>query len=49
MDIVDAEWTPRVNMLIVRCQCRQLFKHPANRRVAICPSCGRKEVLNKEL
>ena len=37
MQIVDARWTPTVNILRIRCDCRTLFSHPANLWQVRCP------------
>ena len=43
MKIEDVYWTPKVNMLLIRCECGHLFEHSANKRIAICSGCGKKE------
>ena len=40
MKIVDARWTPRVNMLVIVCDCGHEFEHRADRWRVRCP-CGR--------
>jgi len=40
MEIIDARWTPVVNMLLLECICGRRFEHPANRTWARC-TCGR--------
>lgn len=42
MEIKDARWTPRVNILLMKCQCGHTFEHPANRKWAVCPQCQSK-------
>lgn len=57
MEIVDAEWTPKVNMLVIECSCGKTFKHRADRWRPKCPECGatghltqlREALLAKEL
>lgn len=46
MMIVDARWTSRVNMLIVRCDCGNKWEHRADRWRVSCPQCGRSERLD---
>jgi DNA-directed RNA polymerase subunit RPC12/RpoP len=40
MRIVDAIWTPRVNVYRVACGCGRDFQHPADRWSVRCPVCG---------
>jgi len=40
MTVVDVRWTPRVNVLVIRCDCQVTFDHPANYAQAQCPACG---------
>jgi len=47
MRIVDARWTSLVNLLRVQCSCGHIFEHQADRWVAKCPACGRRESLRK--
>jgi len=37
MEVLDAYWTPRVNILFVQCDCGEIFEAPANKRWASCP------------
>lgn len=46
MQIIDASWTPRVNMLIIQCGCGIMFRHRADRWTVECP-CGRGEGLGR--
>jgi hypothetical protein len=39
MKLIEVTWTPRVNVLWVRCDCGYLFAHPANIAMARCPAC----------
>lgn len=47
MQIVDARWTPRINILTIRCSCNRLFKHRADRWTVRCPYCSCKCGLTK--
>ena len=38
--IEDAEWTPLGNMLIIRCDCGDWYKHRADRWKLRCQRCG---------
>ena len=40
--IVDARWTPVVNMLLIQCDCGRTFEHRADRWNVRC-TCGRRE------
>lgn len=40
MEIVEARWTPRVNLLRVRCGCGKEHEHRADRWTVRCPHCG---------
>ena len=44
MTITSARWTPRVNLLTIRCSCGRLFEHRADRWQVRCV-CGRQEGL----
>jgi hypothetical protein len=44
MKIIDARWTPRVNILKIRCVCGHEFEHRAARRWVRC-ICGHQEDL----
>ena len=38
MAIVDARWTPQVNILIIRCnKCQRIIEHRADRWTVHCP------------
>lgn len=39
MKLLDARWTPDVNMLLVGCDCRRTFDHRADRWTIKC-DCG---------
>jgi len=43
--IVDADWTPEVNILLIRCRCGVTAKHRADRWIFRCPSCFHEESL----
>lgn len=45
LKIINAEWTPKYNLLIIRCDCRGVFKHRADRWVVKCPDCLKQENL----
>ena len=40
MKIIDARWTPEVNLLKIKCSCGEEFWH---RWTLQCPECGRQE------
>lgn len=42
MKVIDADWTPKGNMLTLACRCDNVFKHPSWRRWAVCNKCGAK-------
>jgi len=37
--IVDARWSPRVNYLLIECDCGNQWWHPANRKRVACREC----------
>lgn len=39
MIVVDAYWTPSVNVLFVQCDCGEIFEVRANKRWVSCPKC----------
>ena len=39
MQLIDAKWTPKVNLLKIRCPCGNEFWHRADRRKVKCPEC----------
>ena len=39
MEVLDAYWTPRVNILFVQCACGEIFEVRANKRWVSCPKC----------
>ncbi len=43
MKIIDVDWTPRYNILLIKCDCEGVFKHRADRRKVECPKCHKKE------
>ena len=46
--IIDARWTPKVNMLVIRCgKCTSIFEHRTDRWTVRCPDCGRQSGLGK--
>ncbi len=38
--IIDAYWTPYVNILVIQCRCGHLIRHRADRWKVKCPHCG---------
>ena len=43
MRIIDAEWGPKANKLLVECDdCGRRFKHRSVRWNVICPGCKKK-------
>ena len=45
MRLLDAEWTPVINLLILSCECGNKLIHPANHWGVRCPKCGKTENL----
>ena len=45
--IVDAIWTPQVNLMVIVCDYGEEFRHLANRWRVKCPGCGRTENLRE--
>ena len=43
MKIIDTKWTPKVNLLKIKCSCGEEFWHRADRWTLQCPECGRQE------
>jgi hypothetical protein len=39
MTIIDAVWTPVVNMLVLRCRCGVSTHHRADRWRVVCEGC----------
>ena len=40
--IIDAKWTPKMNLLVVRCGgCDAIFNHRSDRWTVRCPRCGK--------
>ena len=40
MHIIDVVWTPKVNLLVIQCDCGGAFQHPSNRWTVRCPNCN---------
>jgi hypothetical protein len=40
--IMDVRWTNKVNMLIIKCYCGEMYEHRADRWVMQCPHCRKK-------
>ena len=47
MRIVDAKWTPVVNMLIIDCECTGRISHRADRWNVRCIWCGNRANLTE--
>lgn len=45
MKIRDCKWTPRVNILVIECDCGQRLGHRADSWWVVCPQCFRRENL----
>ena len=43
MKIIDAEWTPEINMLLIKCNCGREFWWRADRINVRCSKCERVE------
>jgi len=39
MQLIDAKWTPKVNLLKIKCRCGNEFWHRADRWRVKCPEC----------
>ena len=46
MKQVDARWTPKVNLLVVECDCGHIFQHRVDRWKMRCPQCNKTESIN---
>jgi hypothetical protein len=44
MKLVDVYWTPRVNRLVVTCDCGNAIDHPSNYSMVVCNVCRRAEL-----
>lgn len=42
MRIVNARWTPTVNVMVILCDCGKEFDHRADRWRVVCPECKRR-------
>lgn len=47
MRIVSAKWTPKINYLIIKCHCGNLFKHRSDRWWAKCRNCYDSQKLDR--
>jgi len=47
MKIIDARWTPQINILLILCTCGNTFEHRADRWRCRCFNCHREERLDK--
>jgi len=45
MQIIDAKWTPRVNLLKIKCPCGNEFWYRADRWRVKCPECDYEDYL----
>ena len=45
MKIIDATWTPKVNMLTIECACGHQWGHRSDRWRVWCAKCGATESL----
>jgi len=43
MKIIDAIWTPQVNLYVVLCDCGKEFRHRTDRWSIQCPFCHKKD------
>jgi hypothetical protein len=46
MRIIDARWTPIINLLIISCDCGRQFEHRADRWTVRC-NCGRTQRIDE--
>ncbi len=46
MEILDAKWTPKINILLIRCECGNIISHRADRWQVYCHKCQNKENLS---
>lgn len=46
MKLIDAAWTPTVNMLKIKCDCGYEFMRRSDRQNVRCPHCGRMDNLH---
>ena len=47
MEILDARWTPTVNMYKIRCGLGHEFEHRADRWRVECPVCGLRDHMHR--
>lgn len=47
MKIMNAKWDPKVNWLVIKCECGREFRHRADRIKVLCPRCYRTADLMK--
>lgn len=41
MKIINAKWTPKFNLLKIKCDCGEIFWQRADRKRMICPECDK--------
>jgi hypothetical protein len=44
MTVLDVRWTPKVNILLIQCDCGNRFLHLSNYSAAKCDMCDRMEL-----
>jgi len=44
MSVIDVQWTPHVNVLMIECDCGYCFVHLTCYSAAKCQRCGRMEL-----
>jgi len=41
-------WVPKVNILVITCDCKHKFEYPCNYSLIECPRCHNKEFWHKD-
>ena len=41
MIVINWKWTPKINMLLVKCECNNKFWHRADKIKIKCQNCGK--------
>ena len=41
MQLLDAVWTPKINMVVIECDCGFMFQRRADMWKVVCPRCGK--------
>jgi hypothetical protein len=44
MTLINVYWTPRINMLVVFCDCGEILHRPSNYSMVQCPVCRRAQL-----